>query len=79
MEAAFGYRHGRLARPGPDLKDAISGPEVAEFYEVIKQFRWVARARAVVELSGLVERRTESSYFIPLVAAPPTKYFWPAT
>jgi len=57
----------------------IAGPEMAEFYQVIKQFRWVARARAVVELSGLVERRPEWRYFMPLVAAPPTKYFWPAT
>jgi len=79
VEAAFGHRHGGLARPRPDLEQPISGPEVAEFYEVIKQFRWVARARAVVELSGLVERRPEWRYFMPLVAAPPTKYFWPAT
>ena len=27
---------------------------MAEFHEIIKQFRWVARARTVVELGGLV-------------------------
>ena len=46
---------------------------MAEFYQVIKQFRWVARARAVVELGGLVERRPEWGYFIPVVAMPRTK------
>ena len=57
VEAALGEGKRRLARVAADLEHPRPGREADEGHEIVEELRRVVRARPVVQLGHLLERR----------------------